>query len=408
VKIHAFGDLPLADKLRESISVGKVEQKFPLTLVYCQACKLLQIRETVVPDILFGDDYPYYSSVSDRWLEHCAINAAELIDRYDLGEESLVVELAANDGYMLRNFHEQGIPTLGIDPAPGPVAAARALGIPMQQEFFGLSVAERLVAEGQRADVIIANNVLAHVADLESFIAGIGRLLAEDGVAVFEVPYVRDLMDRCEFDTIYHEHLCYFSMRALCDVFARRNLCVVDAMRLPTHGGSLRVYVRHDGWPTHELEQLRQEEDASGLNDTSRMHEFSTQTLQRQQELRAAISDLRQQGKTIAAYGAAAKGAMLLNMCDIPADWIDYVVDRNIHKHGKLMPGLDVPICSADRLSSAPVDSVLLLAWNLAEEIAEQQADYLREGGQFLLPIPGCPIINGHQKQHPLESRRNG
>jgi SAM-dependent methyltransferase len=367
----------------------------------------VQIKETIAAEILFGDDYPYYSSVSQRWLAHCARHAAELMQDLDFNQENLVVELAANDGYMLRNFHDRGIETLGIDPAPGPVAVARGLGIPMCQEFFGLPLARRLAEEGKQADLIIGNNVLAHVADLQSFVSGIGCLLRDDGQAVFEMPYVRDLLEHCEFDTIYHEHLCYFSIRTLSDVFARRGLRVVDAKRLPTHGGSLRIYVRHDGWSTHELEALCQEEDSLALNCAHTMQKFSTELRRRQQELRASIQELRGQGKSLAAYGAAAKGAMLLNMCEIPAHWIEYVVDCNVHKQGKLMPGLDIPIYSPQQLITAPVDCILLLAWNLLDEIMEQQSDYLSQGGEFLVPIPGCPLINQRQRLQPFGWKRS-
>ena len=392
--VHEFGMQPLADAFLDAASSPKGDRKFPLTWTRCTKCSLIQLQESVDPQVLFDDDYPYYSSVSQSWVDHCASNADELIEDYQLDSTSLVVELAANDGYMLENFRQHGIPILGIDPAPGPVAAARDRGIPMKQAFFGNALANDLVKQGLQADVLIANNVLAHVANLDGFVRGIAKLLKRDGMAVIEVPYVADLIAGNQFDTIYHEHLCYFSTRTLCDLFARRRMLVVDALRLPTHGGSLRVFVRHDGFVTPELEQLLAEEEDAGLHRPEAAESFSRQTAARQQELRQAVAEYQNAGRRMAAYGAAAKGTMLLNMCRIPWNAFEFVVDANAAKHGKRMPGSNLPIFAPEKLMEEQVDVVLLLAWNLAEEIIALQSSFLERGGQFLLPIPGCPTVD--------------
>ena len=278
VDILAFGDMPLANSLLSEPQLRVKEPHFPLTVVFCPACSLVQLRETVAAEILFPDDYPYFSSVSDAWVSHCRDNALELIETRQLGQSSLVLEIASNDGYLLKNYKERGIPVLGVDPAAGVAEVARKIGIPTRVEFFGRSVAEALAAEGVRADVIHANNVLAHIADLRGVVDGLRILLNDTGVAVIEVPYLRDFIDHCEFDTIYHEHMCYFSVTAASRLFARQGLMLTDVRRLPTHGGSLRMFVQRSGPPSGAVRRLLAEEEAIGVGSESYYQDFAPES----------------------------------------------------------------------------------------------------------------------------------
>jgi SAM-dependent methyltransferase len=310
-----------------------------------------------------------------------------------LGPESLVVELASNDGYMLKNFKQRGIPVLGIDPAEGPAGAAETAGIPTLREFFTADVARRLRAEGRRADVVIANNVLAHVPDLNGFVEGIGILLADSGVAVIELPYVKDLVEHCEFDTIYHEHLCYFSVTALDRLFARHGLCLNHVEQLAIHGGSLRLYVERRPKRAEGVSGLLDEEARIGLDRFAYYQGFARRVQTIRESLLGLLRDLKRDGKRVAAYAAAAKGATLINYVGIGTDLVDYVVDRNTHKQGCYMPGQHLPIRPPERLLEDLPDYVLLLAWNFADEIMRQQAQYLEHGGAFIVPVPTPKVI---------------
>jgi SAM-dependent methyltransferase len=395
IEVLAFGRMPLSDGLISEADLDKCESRFPLTVLFCPACSLVQLRETVDPEILFGSDYPYFSSFSDAWLRHCRENALELIESRQLGPSSLVIEIASNDGYLLRNYVERGIPALGIDPAPGPAAAAREAGIEVRETFFSRTLAERLSADGLRADVVHANNVLAHVADLSGIVDGIRTVLKDDGVAVIEAPYVRDLIDHCEFDTIYHEHLCYFSVTAVCRLFSKHGLKLVDVRRLPTHGGSLRMYVQRSGTPSAAVETLLAEERALGLDRAEYYKDFATRVRVVQKSLSELLGSLKAEGKRIAGYAAAAKGTILLNSAGLDARFLDYVVDRNGHKHGKYMPGVRVPIYDTAKLLEPPIpDYLLILAWNLKDEIMRQQQEYRNRGGKFIVPIPTPQIAS--------------
>jgi len=388
-----LGRTPLADRLLTATQLAETEPVYPLQVAFCPHCSLLQILETVPPEVLFCEDYPYYSSFSDALLRHSRENVLDLIARRDLGPRSLAVELASNDGYLLRNYVEAGIPVLGIDPAEGPAREAEKIGVRTLNTFFTAELATRLAADGRQADVIHGNNVLAHVADTNGFVGGIATLLAGSGVAVIEVPYVKDLIDHREFDTIYHEHLCYFSVTALDHLFRRHGLYLNEVKRLPIHGGSLRLYVEKVERVGDSVKELLALEAAERVDRIDFYRDFAQRVEGLKTELLALLRGLKAQGRSVAAYGAAAKGATLVNYVGIGTDLVDFVVDRNVHKQGRYMPGQHIPIFGPERLLTAQPDYVLLLAWNFAAEIMEQQAEYARRGGRFVVPVPEPKVV---------------
>jgi SAM-dependent methyltransferase len=388
-----LGVTPLADALLTADRLQSPEDRYPLTVVFCPDCTLVQIRETVPPKVLFPDDYPYYSSFMDTLLDHSRRNVEGLIDRLGLGGSSLAVELASNDGYLLQYFQKAGVPVLGIDPSTGPAQAAIDKGIPTLIEFFDAAMARRLVAEGRQADVIVANNVLAHVPDQNSFVEGMATLLAPDGLVSVEVPYVVDLIDHGEFDTIYHEHHCYFSVASLEALFGRHGLTLVDISHHPIHGGTIRVFFSHQGEASAAVHEFRRSETERGVGDYSYYSGFATKVEQIREDLVSLLTGIRAEGKRVAAYGAAAKGATMLNFSGIDHTVIDYVVDRNTHKQGLHMPGAHLPILPPERLIEDRPDYVLILAWNFADEIISQQQAYLDTGGRFIVPVPSPRVV---------------
>ncbi len=391
--VLSLGETPLADALLTEDELSQPEARFPLNVAFCRSCFLTQILETVSPEALFCRGYPYYSSFSDALLEHSRKNALRLIVLQQLDASSLVIEVASNDGYMLRHFAEQGIPVLGIDPAAGPAKAAEKAGIRTLCTFFRKELAMRLRDEGIRADVIIANNVLAHVPDLNGFVEGMRILLKEDGLAVIEVPYVKDLIENCEFDTIYHEHHCYFSVTPLVALFKRHGLSLNHVEHYPIHGGSLRLYVAHREEVADSVRIYLREESDGKLVDLSYYQDFASRVRGIKEALVKMVHDLKAQGKRIAAYGAAAKGSTLLNYTGIGRDVIDFVVDRNVHKQGLFMPRVHIPIRAPEHLLLDLPDYVLLLVWNFKDEVLRQQDEYRRRGGKFIVPIPHPTVV---------------
>jgi SAM-dependent methyltransferase len=390
-----LGQTPLANALLPADGSVSRPPLYPLTLVRCPDCALVQIGEIVAPERLFSD-YVYFSSFSETMLRHAEAMAAELTARERLGPDSLVVELASNDGYLLQYFKARGVPVLGIEPAQNIAAVAeREKGIPTLARFFSREVGAELAAEGRRADVVIGNNVLAHVPDLNSFVGGVAALLKPTGVAVFEAPYLKEMLDRVEFDTIYHEHQCYFSATALAALFERHGLELVDVERQPIHGGSLRVFAAPTGRRARSaaLVGLLDEERGWGVDRAEAYAAFADRVAGLKAALVGLLDDLRGRGKRVAAYGASAKGVTLLSYCGVGAERLEFVVDRSTYKQGHRYPAGGLPILAPEALLERRPDYALLLTWNFAEEILRQQAAYRQAGGRFVVPVPAPKVV---------------
>jgi SAM-dependent methyltransferase len=388
-EVLSLGSTPIANALVDPADPPDADAAFPLDIVFCATCALVQLGHELPAERIFDAEYPYYSSFSDALCAHAAAHVEGLIAERRLGPTSLVVEVASNDGYLLRNVVAAGVPALGIDAAPGPAAAAEAIGVPTIVGFFGVERAEAMREAHGPADVIVANNVMAHVPDLNDFVGGFAALLADDGILTVENPYVRDLVEHVEFDTIYHEHFCYFSCSSVDALMARHGLHLNDVEYFPDlHGGTLRWHVGHHAARTPRCQQLLDTERETGMTSLEYYEGFAERVRICQGELRDLLARLATDGRHVAAYGAAAKGATLLNSTGIGRELVSYVVDRNVHKHGKLMPGCRLPIRPVEVLVDEQPDDVLVLAWNFADEIVGQQAEYLDAGGRFYVPVP--------------------
>jgi SAM-dependent methyltransferase len=400
----SLGRTALANALLTTDQLSEPEETYRLDLALCPGCSLVQIIETVPPEKIFRD-YFYLSSFSDTMVKHGEKIANELIASRPLGSSSLVVEVASNDGYLLQFYKRAGIPVLGIEPARNIAAIAQAeRDIPTICDFFGEKLALRLSAEGKNAAVIHANNVLAHVADLNGVVRGFATLLDTDGILVVEVPYIREMIARCEFDTIYHEHLCYFSLTSLSSLFRRHGMIIQDVERLPIHGGTLRIFAvvergqsilsdRIDAKPAPRVAQLLQEEADWGVNELDTYQGFGKEIERLKLDLVTLLRELKAQGKHIAVYGASAKGSTLLNYFGLGKETFDFLVDRSTVKQGHYTPGTHLRIDAPGRLLTEMPDYVLLLTWNFADEIMEQQHLYRERGGHFIIPIPEVKIV---------------
>jgi SAM-dependent methyltransferase len=390
--VLSLGSTPLANALRSASELDAPEPRYPLDVALCPACALVQLVETVDPAVLFAD-YAYLSSLSDTMLRHAQAYAERVLHRRALGADALVVEIGSNDGYLLRHFRQAGVAVLGIDPARAAAAAAERAGVPTRTDFFGRDLADQLVGEGIRADVVVANNVMAHVPAINEVITGVVRLLKDDGVFMVETPYVRDLVDRLEFDTIYHEHVFYYSLTALRALLARHGLRVIDVERVSIHGGSLRVTAAASGRPNDAVFEMMEEEAAWRPHDPETYAAFAARVDALRFELSGLLRARKASGRRLAAYGAAAKGTTLLSVIGVGEDVLDFAVDRNPSKQGRYMPGTKVRIYPPAHLLEAMPDDVLLLTWNFCDEILTQQAEYRRLGGQFIVPIPSPSVV---------------
>lgn len=389
-----LGRTPLANALLSEADLHRPEADYPLELVFCPDCTLLQITETVPPEVLFSE-YLYFSSFSDTMVAHAKSLAGRLVRERGLGPGSLAGEVASNDGYLLQHYRELGVPVLGVEPAANIARVAESKGIPTVCRFFSEAAGREIAASAGRADVIHANNVLAHVADLNGFVEGLRLWLKEDGLVVVEAPYAKDMLDGVEFDTIYHEHLCYFSLTALKALFGRHGLEPVEVERLPIHGGSLRLFAGHAGrFPVGaSVADLLAEERAWGVADVAGYAGFAARVSGLRSELTALLARLKGEGCRLAAYGASAKGSTLLNTFGIGPETLDFVADRSTVKQGLFTPGTHLPVVPPSALLDRSPDYTLLLTWNFADEILAQQSEYRGRGGRFIVPIPEVRVV---------------
>jgi SAM-dependent methyltransferase len=388
-----LGETPLANALLDESALLRAEARFPLEVVFCEDCTLVQITTTVSPKQLFSQ-YVYFSSFSDAAVDNAKEIADRLVRALELTPASLVIEAASNDGYLLKHYQARGIPVLGVEPAENIAAHANKRGIPTRCAFFGREEAQRLADDGLRADVFHANNVLAHVADLNGFLAGLAIILKPNGTASIEVPYVRDLVEQMEFDTIYHEHLCYFSLTAISRALERHDLVVVDVEHIPIHGGTLRYFIRHRGQPVAaSVSDMLADEERLGLTAFAYYADFASRIAKLKHDLTGTLRKLKAAGSSIAAYGASAKGATLMNTFEIGHGEIDFVVDRSTVKQGKYTPGTHLKILPPEALLERQPDYLLLLTWNFADEILAQQAEYRARGGKVIFPVPHVRIV---------------
>jgi len=395
---HTFVDLgmsPLANSYIKPEQRSRMEPFYPLHVYVCSACLLVQLEQFSSPHDIFSD-YAYFSSFSDSWLAHAKRYVDMIADRFRLGRDSKVVEIASNDGYLLQNFVARGVPVLGVEPAANVAEVAKQKGVNTTVAFFGEKTAHSLVADGWEADLIIGNNVLAHVPDLNDFVKGLKVLLKPTGLITMEFPHLVQLMEQNQFDTIYHEHFSYFSFLAVEKVFARHGMTLFDVEELPTHGGSLRIYARHAQGSSKPIEaraqDLKVREEKAGFGRLDHYLSFGSQVEATKRKLLSFLIAAKQEGKRVVGYGAPAKGNTLLNYCGVRTDFIDYTVDRSPHKQGHVLPGVHIPIHPPEKVRETRPDYLLILPWNLREEVMEQMAFIRGWGGKFVVPIPEVKV----------------
>lgn len=391
-----LGSTPLANAILEPAQMQRGEVYFPLCVYLCSHCWLAQLAEFESPAGIFGD-YSYFSSFSDSWLDHARRYVDMAVERFGLGGESRVIEIASNDGYLLQYFQQRGIPCLGIEPAANVAQAAVAKGIETRVEFFGRDAARRLVAEGRQADLMLGNNVLAHVPDLDDFVGGLRLALKPDGILTLEFPHLLRLIDENQFDTIYHEHFSYFSLVAVQRVFARHGMVIVDVEELPTHGGSLRIFVRQGedprAVPGERVVELAARERGRGMESLDFYRDFAEKVRETKRKLLAFLVEQKRAGRSVAGYGAPAKGNTLLVYCGVRTDFLDFTVDRSPHKQGRFLPGTRIPILGPEAIAAAKPDFVLILPWNLRAEIEAQMRGIRDWGGRFVVAIPEVTVF---------------
>jgi SAM-dependent methyltransferase len=397
---HTFCDLgmsPVSNAFIEPEALLRMEPFYPLHAYVCSSCLLVQLADWQRPEDMFNENYAYFSSYSDSWLRHARDYVAMMVDRFGINPRHQVVEIASNDGYLLQYFRERNIPVLGIEPAANVAEAARRRGIPTWGDFFGRPAANKLEAAGRQADLLIGNNVLAHVPDVNDFVAGVRQALKPSGIFTFEFPHLLRLLEANQFDTIYHEHYSYLSWLAVERIFARHGLVLFDVEKLWTHGGSLRVFGRRAEADTNgageRVEALRAEEKSFGLEGLDVYQTFQERVRRTKRRLLRFLIEAKDAGRRIAAYGAPAKGNTLLNFCGIGPDILDYTVDRSPRKQGRFLPGSHIPIYPPDRVFQTQPDYLLILPWNLRDEIIRQMAEIRAWGGQFVTPIPEVEVI---------------
>ncbi len=390
-----LGAQPLANSYLEPAALNRMEPFYPLHVRVCETCFLVQLPEVESPESIFGD-YAYFSSFSDLWLAHAEAYVEKMVERLALDSASHVIEIASNDGYLLQYMVARGVPVLGVEPAANVAKVAEERGVPTLVAFFGVETARRLVAEGRGADLIAGNNVLAHVPDLQDFVAGLAIALNPGGTITLEFPHLLRLISERQFDTIYHEHFSYLSLLALAPIFARNGLTVVDVDRLTTHGGSLRLYLRHAGedvQPSAAVGELIEDEEAGGLGVLDTYVGYAEEVAEVKRDLLDFLIQARRDGRRVVGYGAPAKGNTLLNYCGIRSDLVEYTVDRSPHKQGLFLPGVHLAIHAPERILADRPDYVLILPWNLAGEIVEQLSAVREWGGRFAVPVPRVAVV---------------
>lgn len=391
-----LGLSPLANSYLKEEDLRLDEQRFPLRVYVCDECLLVQLEEFESPENIFGD-YAYFSSYSESWLRHAKAYVGDMVTRFGIGAQSKVVEVASNDGYLLQYFVDRGVPVLGIEPARNVAMVARSRGIPTRADFFGEETARTLRREGMRADLLIGNNVLAHVPNINDFVKGLKVLLAERGVITMEFPHLMRLCADCQIDTIYHEHFSYFSLITVEKIFAAHGLTLFDVEEVSTHGGSLRIFAQHTAQGLHpisdRIDDLRKRETEAGFASLDGYFAFEERAILTKQKLVGFLKDAKESGKRVVGYGAPAKGNTLLNYCGVTPDLVEYTVDRSPHKQGRFLPGTHIPIYEPERINATKPDYILILPWNLKREIIDQLSFARDWGAQFVVPIPEPMIV---------------